>query len=448
MKNLTPQSGNLINPVSSGHFFKGLSWLILLNVIVKPLWIFGIDRQVQNVIGHETYGVYFSILNLSIILSFIADAGLTNMYNRQLALRATPNFKQLLAYKIVLSILYLLIFFFICWVAHVRLWRIVFLTGTLQVLASFLVFFRSIITGSQQFKADAWISIADKVIVIVVCGSILYLPFSRQISLDSFLFIQCASTFIGLAVAFFIAIRNHSLSISNTEFKNIFKLTYPFILLILLMGVHTRLDGFLLERMHYDGAFQAGVYAAAYRLLDAGNTAGYLAASFLVPYVARHLHDNMMVDETVMKLRHGLFVIAIPAAIIIAVFSRETVALLYHKDSGYYAEILSLCIAVLPAYYLVHLYGSLLTAKGLFKTFSLIIFICASINILLNILLIKTYGALGCCVAALVSQYTCGILCFFTATKAFSLSAGWKSVAYYLLLGIGVSVICYVLKSR
>jgi O-antigen/teichoic acid export membrane protein len=429
-------------------FFKGLSWLILLNLLVKPVWIFAIDRQVQNVTGHETYGIYFSILNLSIILSFIADAGLTNMYNRQIALRATPDFRQLLTFKIVLSVLYILVFFFVCWLTQVRLWNIVLLTGLLQVLASFLVFFRSIITGNQRFRADAWVSVTDKLLVIIVCGSILYLPFSRQISIVSFLGIQCASTFIALLIAFVIAIKNHSLSITNSQLKGVFKLTFPFILLILLMGVHTRLDGFLLERIHIDGAYQAGVYAAAYRLLDAGNTVGYLAASFLVPYVARHIGDNALINETVLKLRHGLFAIAIPAVIIIAGFSGEIVALLYHKESGYYGEVLSLCIAVLPAYYLVHLYGSLLNAKGLFTTFSVIVFISVIINLVLNILLIKTYGALGCCIAALVSQYTCGILCFITATKAFKLRPGWKSVGLYVALGIMISAGCYLIKIR
>jgi O-antigen/teichoic acid export membrane protein len=427
-------------------FFKGLSWLILLNLLVKPLWIFAIDRQVQNVVGHETYGVYFSILNLSIVLSFIADAGLTNMYNRQLALKETPDLKQLLFYKTGLSVLYLSVFFFVCWLTRIIFWEIIFLTGIFQVLSSFLIFFRSIITGHQLFKADAWISIADKTIMIIVCGSILYLPFSNNFTLARFLFIQCGATFIALAIAIIIAIKNHHLSVSHRKLDGIFRSTYPFILLILLMAVHTRLDGFLLERIHNDGAYQAGVYAAGYRFLDAGNMVGYLAASFLVPFVARNISEYELVGETVLKLRHALFIIAIPAAIIIAVFSREIVLLLYHKDSIYYAQVLSLCIAVLPAYYMIHLYGSLLTAKGWFRKFTLIMLFSVTVNVLLNSLLIKDYGALGCCIAAVVSQYSCGLLCFFTASRAFRLKVGMVSLFFYLLSGILVAGICLGIK--
>ena len=43
-------------------FYSSLGLLVLLNAIIKPLWIFAIDRQVQNVVGTENYGVYFSLL--------------------------------------------------------------------------------------------------------------------------------------------------------------------------------------------------------------------------------------------------------------------------------------------------------------------------------------------------------------------------------------------------
>ena len=66
-------------------FYSSLGLLIILNVIVKPLWIFGIDRQVQNAVGTETYGTYFSLFNFSIVFSFLLDWGLTAFFNRQLA---------------------------------------------------------------------------------------------------------------------------------------------------------------------------------------------------------------------------------------------------------------------------------------------------------------------------------------------------------------------------
>ena len=72
---------------AGSRFYSSLVLLIGLNFIIKPIWIFGIDRQVQNETGTLAYGNYFSILNLSIVLGFLLDAGLSNLLNRELASR-------------------------------------------------------------------------------------------------------------------------------------------------------------------------------------------------------------------------------------------------------------------------------------------------------------------------------------------------------------------------
>ena len=55
----------------TSRFYSSLGLLIILNAIVKPIWIFGIDREVQNEVGAAAYGAYFSVFNLSIVLSFL-----------------------------------------------------------------------------------------------------------------------------------------------------------------------------------------------------------------------------------------------------------------------------------------------------------------------------------------------------------------------------------------
>jgi len=45
-------------------FITNLGLLILLNLLIKPFWVFGIDRTVQNIVGAEDFGFYFTIFNL------------------------------------------------------------------------------------------------------------------------------------------------------------------------------------------------------------------------------------------------------------------------------------------------------------------------------------------------------------------------------------------------
>ncbi len=109
------------------RFYSSLGLLIILNVIVKPLWIFGIDRQVQNAVGMEVYGTYFSLFNLSIVFSFLLDWGLTTYFNRQLASQK-ENFidhaGSFLLIKLLFAGIYTAIIFLAAWFAGIKQWNI------------------------------------------------------------------------------------------------------------------------------------------------------------------------------------------------------------------------------------------------------------------------------------------------------------------------------------
>ena len=105
------------------------------------------------------------------------------------------------------------------------------------------------------------------------------------------------------------------------DLRSIFRFVLPFTVIILLMSVHGRLDGFLLERIHHHGAYEAGIYASAYRLLDAANMAGYMAASFLVPFIARHQSDRELMLDAITNTKHGLVFFALTLVAFMLIFA-------------------------------------------------------------------------------------------------------------------------------
>jgi O-antigen/teichoic acid export membrane protein len=294
------------------RFFKGLSWLIFLNIVIKPVWIFAIDRQVQNRVGFEAYGTYFALLNLSIVLSFIADAGLTNMINRQIAMngaKAALPFRRLVFIKALLLLLYCAIVLLVARMSGLVHWHILFQVILIQVLTSIFLFCRNIITAHQLFTVDAWLSVIDKLLMIFICGVFIYIPLTfGTIDLTIFLNSQIVCTAIAIGVAVFILLYKRLLAndVQQSLPTGIFTATLPFALIILLMSAHYRLDGFLLERLYANGAYEAVIYASAFRLLDAGNMIGFLAASFLVPFIARNQNNHLLLQKTKLFLRHAL----------------------------------------------------------------------------------------------------------------------------------------------
>lgn len=51
-------------------FVTNLAFLIGVNLLIKPFWIFGIDRTVQNSVGAVDYGIYYALFNFPFYLTF------------------------------------------------------------------------------------------------------------------------------------------------------------------------------------------------------------------------------------------------------------------------------------------------------------------------------------------------------------------------------------------
>lgn len=395
----------------SSGFYSSLSLLIVLNAIIKPVWIFGIDRQVQNAVGTFEYGSYFALFNLSIVLSFLLDWGLTAYFNRHQA--AQQNLAEhaglFLLVKLLLSVLYVVIILIAAYLARVDRWDIVWGVALIQVFSSLFLFFRSIITAAQWFRTDAWLSVLDKTLMIMLCGSLLFFPAIFGImTINKFLWVQASCTALAMISAGVVLLRrgiNFSTGTFSRFFtKRLFRGALPYGVIVLLMGLHFRIDGFLLERLHPGGSYETGIYAAAYRLLDAANMIGFLVASFLLPYVARQWHQGKDINAVILTVRHCVLGYATVVAMVAIFLSPWLQWLLYHQTDAYSIEVMAWCLPAIIGYSLMYIYGTVMTATGHINALCLITAGSVVINLTLNLLFIPTMGAKACCLAALVSQ--------------------------------------------
>lgn len=424
----------------SRHFYTSLGLLLLLNILIKSVWIFGIDRQVQNVVGLSVYGTYFSLLNCSIVFSFLLDWGFTGFFNRQLA--AHPERFHAIAGKLIyLKLLFILVYVVVViwagWLTGVDHWEILLAVIIIQSLTSLFIFLRGIITAKQWFRTDAWLSILDKGLMILICGVFFLWPaVTGSITIHRFLWIQVLCSAVAVLTAALLVFKKAGLTVNKSPVINwsILWQALPFAWIVLLMSAHYRLDGFMLERIHPDGARQAGVYAAAYRLLDAGNMIGYLTASFLLPFVARHQQNVPVTRAAVNNSRHLLLVFSIALSITVFFLADFVQAVLYHSADPYVSSVLQWCLPALIGYSLVQVYGTVMTAMGYIRSFCMIVLASLVVNIILNILLIPSLGAKGCCIAAVTSHGLCGIACMLFTTQKSKLGLNLRSLLIYIFI--------------
>ena len=99
-------------------FAANLAFLFAANLLVKPYWIFGIDRVVQNKLGAAEYGTYFAVFNYSFLLSVVLDFGINNFNNRAISRngnRVSEYLLNMLMLKFFLAIVYFSLTFLSAW---------------------------------------------------------------------------------------------------------------------------------------------------------------------------------------------------------------------------------------------------------------------------------------------------------------------------------------------
>jgi len=437
-------------------FVTNLILLLALNLLIKPFWIFGIDRTVQNIVGAESYGAYFALLNISFLFNIFLDLGITNFNNRNIAQNnhlLNKHFSGIVVMKLFLSIVYLaitLIYVFLFSYSKAQIFVLMVLCVN-QFLASFTLYLRSNISGIYMFRTDSFLSVLDRLLMIIICSVLLWSNITRsQFKIEWFIYSQTAAYLITFFIAFTIVVKKAAFKKIRWNllfFVVIFKQSFPFALLVLLMSFYYRIDSIMLERMLKNGAEQAGIYAAAFRLLDAGYMLANLFAVLLLPIFSKMIKEKEKIDE-MFKLSFSLIIVP---AIIIAVccffYNFNIMGVLYHENvegSAKVFRVLMMCFVAISGSYI---FSTLLTASGKLKYLNLIALLGMFINISLNYFLIPHFESLGSAYASLITQFTVWFLQIAITVFIFDLKVNYKYIGTLLFFIIVVILLNIFSKS-
>jgi len=431
-------------------FITNLILLIFLNLLIKPFWIYGIERYVQNIVGAEKYGFYASLFSFSILLNIVLDFGLTNYNNRNIAQNnqlLSKYLSNIIILKFLLAILYAFVCFSIALIIGYeanQLKMLIFLVLN-QFIISFTLYLRSNLSGLHLFKTDSFLSVLDRTLMIGICciliwGHITSIPFQ----IEWFVYAQTVAYSLTCLVTFLIVI-------SKTEFVKIrfdwtfllvvMKKSFPYALLIFLMSFYYRTDSVMIERLLPDGKEQAGIYAQAFRNLDAVSMFCMLFTGLLLPIFAKMLKQKQSVEQLIKFSYILLIVPAIIIAIASFIYSYEIMNLMYHKHIVASSEIFRILILSFISNATVYIFSTLLTANGNMNQLNLSAFLGMSINIILNFILIPIYGGLGSAIANLVTLSFIAIAMVIITQRLFKFKINYKLIIKMLLFLTGVIII-------
>jgi len=397
------------------EFLINIIFLLAVNLLIKPFYLFGIDRGVQNTVPGEDYGLYFALFNFTFLFQIITDFGIQNFNNRnlsqhrQLLDKYLPNMLML---KAILAIAYLLLVMSTAWVmGYERIYfHLLLVIAINQVLTSLVLYLRTNISGLGLYRLDSLISVTDRLLLILIVGILLWAPaFHGQFQIEWFVYAQTLALGTTALIAFSIVARK--LVRWRWRFQPAFllmllKKSWPYALAVFLMATYNRIDGVMIERMLADGQAEANIYAAAYRLFEASNMIGFLFAGLLLPIFSRMLKEKEPLDDLV----QFSFQMIIAGALILATstgfFRTAIMEALYVSGSAYSGQVLLYLMASFVAVSGTYILGTLLVANDNLKQLNYVFVGGLVLNILLNLTLIPLLKAKGAAIATCCTQFT------------------------------------------
>ena len=399
-------------------FLSNLILVLVLNIVIKPFYILGIDAEILKITEQNSpgsYGTYFSLLSLAFIFNIILDMGVNNFNTRNIAQNnqlLQKHFSKIFSLKLILSISYISVLFIVGLIFNFSFqemkWLIII--GFNQILVALILFIRSNMSALLLFKKDSVLSVTDRLILIFFCGYFIWsIGDDSIITIDFFILSQTIAYLITLIAGFLLLVKHSKfpkLKWDQLFFKMIVKKSLPYALLIFLMSVYYYSDVVMVERIR--GNIEVANYAHGYRFFMAFNMLGYLFAGLLLPIFSKLIKEKKSVVPVSWLSFKLIYFFALIICVIVWTYKVEIIHWRYEINGSsllHSSETFGWLIISFIGVSCNYIFGTLLTAKGSMKQLNILAVFGILINISLNLLLIPDKGSSGAAFASAFTQF-------------------------------------------
>lgn len=447
-------------PEASNRFFStNLFFLLLLNLIVKPFWIFGIDRSAQNAVGASEYGLYYALFNFTLIFNILLDCGVTNFNNREISFHpqlAGKYFANILSIKLMLVVVYAIVTVAVALTmgyGHRQL-NLLYILIINQFLSSLVMFIRSNLNALHHFGLDSVLSVLDKLVMILLGSALLWTPLRKNFTIETFAEAQTLSYMATVVVSLiFLSRKTVRLRVKFDRILSLsmLKRSFPYALMVLLMTAYSRIDSVVIDRLLPNGSKAAGIYAQAFRLLDAANMFPYLFASLLLPIFSRMVKQKADLTPF-LGFSFLLLVVPVIAIAVPTIAHRgQIINLLYHEHADLSSPVLGLLMISYIFISVGYVFGTLLTANGNIKELNMISGAALATCLAIQVVLVPRLGVVGAAIGNIAVNLMVAVVQVMISVKKFHLSVSktmaFRFVAYLLFCPLATLVLINMHKS-
>lgn len=414
-------------------------------LILQKIISFTYFALLARYIGPANLGKYYLAIAFTTIFAVFIDLGLANVLTREIAKnqeRASHWLSSIVFLKLPLVFLSVgAIFLLINILDYDQLTRhLVYIAAIAMVLDSFTSTFFALIRGFHNLKYESIAAVLFQLIVLL-CGYGALLSGADLTWAMAAVVLASLYSFIYSWVIIKYRLRIVIRAVYDWPFiKEIVMIAWPFAVYGILQRVYFYLDSVLLSVLASD--IQVGLYQVAFKIIFALQFLPIAFTASLYPAMSAYWHGNR--QQLLVSFERALsYLIIISLPIVVGIFIlADQVVLLFTAD--YATAVWPLRISIISLFFIFLNFpiGSLLNACDAQRQNTVNMFVVTVASVILNILLIPVWQALGASWTVLVTNILMFILGLrivkqiipYRITK--SLPVMLKSLVAALLMGV------------
>lgn len=425
---------------------------LTLALILQKIISFTYFTLLARYVGPANLGKYYFAISFTTIFAIFIDLGFANVLTREVAKDQSRSQKWLaniLALKVPLALLSLAaVFILINLLGYDETTRnLVYISSICMVLDSFTVTFFAVIRGFHNLRFESISSVVFQLIVLIfgygallLGGGLVPAMFALALA-SSYNFIYSLLILqrkikIGIRIAY-----------DKYLIKEILFISWPFAVYAIFQRLYTYLDSVLLSILAGDE--QVGLYQIAFKIIFALQFLPMAFTASLYPAMSSYWHSNR--EQLLVSFERAMnYLIIISLPIIVgAIVLADKIILLF--KAGYGGALLPLQISIISLFFIFINFpiGSLLNACDRQKKNTFNMGVVMILSIILNLLLIPYWQAVGASVTVLVSNFAMFILGIIEVKKiiAYRSSKNLKVFSKVLLASLVMGLIIYFGKT-
>jgi len=297
------------------------------------------------------------------------------------------------------------------------------------------MFIRSNINALHHFGLDSVLSVLDKLIMILLGSVLLWTPLRKNFTIEAFAVAQTLSYMATVAVSLIFLTRTTGrlrIKFDRVLSLSMLKNSLPYALMVLLMTAYSRLDSVVIDRLLPNGSEAAGIYAQAFRLLDAANMLPFLFASLLLPIFSGMIKQKREFGPF-LNFSFLLLVVPVVAIAIPTIAHRAPIInLLYHEHVDLSAPVLGLLMISYIFISVGYVFGTLLTSNGNIKELNIVSGAAVVVCLSVQITLVPRFGVTGAAIGNMVVNFLVAVAQVTISLKKFRLTPDRTMVFRFL----------------